>query len=670
VWNRTVPAPVDSSPAIRQDGHRSVAYIGCDDGFVYAMKVRPDGTDDGLQDPVNSTYDTIWAANLTSLVASDDVRVRSSPAVNDVRVYVGVGSNTLVALNITTGAVDWQRQLGSPAEGKYLLSSPALAENRLFVGADALYAINARNGATVWTYAPGGWFFSSPAVSVESPISLRGIVYATSENGRICAFSRTVPIPPLAVISQPSEGQKYRTGETIEFDGSASWDPDGEVVNYTWSFGDGNTSYNSTDRHVFAQSGEYNISLTVRDDRGLEGRAFIDIVVRNNAAPRLGFPMVSPDAGDVSTLFRLKVTYYDADNDPARDIAAAAGGTVVPLGEVDTADTNTADGKEYYCETTLPSGVYGVYFEASDGVLFNRTPDATAMTVTNRRVFSNEPKNDTFVELFYAGLGGVHFDTSSVGHEPPRPLVQISQAGLPFTFLLSEYSIDSWWWANISVNYSALGLAGVNISTIRIYWWNTTSNAWIAAENTGTDLARNITYANVTQLGNFTVVGQPPVNHAPVARLSRHDLAIMEGETATFNASGSYDQDGNDTLTYFWDFGDTSKRTPVPGYKTAEHKYAKAGRYTVTLTVSDGKLNSTDTLVVTVKQKGGEQYVLILVVVIVLVVGILFFLPRGDKRPEDRWKEEDEKFRKGMEARKPSGKKTRKGGGAAAGEEE
>ena len=64
------------------------------------------------------------------------------------------------------------------------------------------------------------------------------------------------------------------------------------------------------------------------------------------------------------------------------------------------------------------------------------------------------------------------------------------------------------------------------------------------------------------------------------------------------------------------------------------------------------------------EEGGGEQYVLVLVVIIVLVVGILFFLPRGDRTPEDRWKEEDERFAKGMKAQKAApGARRKKGGG-------
>jgi hypothetical protein len=147
-----------------------------------------------------------------------------------------------------------------------------------------------------------------------------------------------------------------------------------------------------------------------------------------------------------------------------------------------------------------------------------------------------------------------------------------------------------------------------------------------------------------------------------VARLGR-DITIWEGETVTLDGSASFDPDGR-IVNYSWDFGDGSPAQSTNATKV-DHKYPRAGRYTVTLIVSDSTTNSTPAvLTVTVKQRGGEQYVLILVVIVVLVVGILFFLPRGDRKPADRWKEEDERFRKGMEERKaPSRKGPKRGGG-------
>jgi PKD repeat protein len=126
------------------------------------------------------------------------------------------------------------------------------------------------------------------------------------------------------------------------------------------------------------------------------------------------------------------------------------------------------------------------------------------------------------------------------------------------------------------------------------------------------------------------------------------------------NASGSFDPD-NDTLYYYWDFGDSPGKAPVLGANRSEHRYTKPGRYIVTVNVSDGpgRLNSTAQQTVTVKQKGSEQFVIVIVVIIVLVVAIIFMLPRGDDRKAARLKAEDDEFKKGMAVRKPKSKKAK-----------
>jgi PKD repeat protein len=47
-----------------------------------------------------------------------------------------------------------------------------------------------------------------------------------------------------------------------------SSDPDGEVVQYDWNFGDGEVSSERDPTHVFAAPGRYEVRLTVTDDRG------------------------------------------------------------------------------------------------------------------------------------------------------------------------------------------------------------------------------------------------------------------------------------------------------------------------------------------------------------------------------------------------------------------
>jgi len=91
-------------------------------------------------------------------------------------------------------------------------------------------------------------------------------------------------------------------------------------------------------------------------------------------------------------------------------------------------------------------------------------------------------------------------------------------------------------------------------------------------------------------------IPEEPVNNPPVAEFtSDPNDSVIAGETVTFDASGSYDPEG-DSLSYAWDFGDGSGGTGV----TADHSYGDPGAYEVTLTVSDFELSAAATSEITV----------------------------------------------------------------------
>ena len=83
----------------------------------------------------------------------------------------------------------------------------------------------------------------------------------------------------------------------------------------------------------------------------------------------------------------------------------------------------------------------------------------------------------------------------------------------------------------------------------------------------------------------------PVVYEPPVAIFTESAETVDTGVVITFDASGSYDPDGGDIVSYDWDFGDVTSATGV----IVEHAYADDGVYTVTLTVTDdeGATNST-----------------------------------------------------------------------------
>ena len=52
------------------------------------------------------------------------------------------------------------------------------------------------------------------------------------------------------------------------FDGTGSNDPDGQIVSYLWSFGDGETADTDSPSHSYTANGSYQVKLTVTDNRG------------------------------------------------------------------------------------------------------------------------------------------------------------------------------------------------------------------------------------------------------------------------------------------------------------------------------------------------------------------------------------------------------------------
>lgn len=67
-----------------------------------------------------------------------------------------------------------------------------------------------------------------------------------------CRFSNDAPIPR----------------ESVLFDASSSFDPDGHLVDFIWDFGDGTTQRGTRLSHSYEQLGLYEVRLTVVDNAG------------------------------------------------------------------------------------------------------------------------------------------------------------------------------------------------------------------------------------------------------------------------------------------------------------------------------------------------------------------------------------------------------------------
>ena len=85
-----------------------------------------------------------------------------------------------------------------------------------------------------------------------------------------------VNLPPIA-----SGGADIQAtvGQAIEFDGTGSVDPDGEIVAFAWSFGDGATSEQPNPTHTYTEAGRFNVTLTVTDNAGASSSDLVLVTV-------------------------------------------------------------------------------------------------------------------------------------------------------------------------------------------------------------------------------------------------------------------------------------------------------------------------------------------------------------------------------------------------------
>ncbi len=116
--------------------------------------------------------------------------------------------------------------------------------------------------------------FASHAWGDVSNYSIRVIAQDTDGLNSSWSESLTVRISldeaegslPVGMFNVPANAS---SNQTLVFDTSGLYDPDGEIVLYQWDFGDGITGFGENPMHTYETPGTYTVTLTVIDDTGL-----------------------------------------------------------------------------------------------------------------------------------------------------------------------------------------------------------------------------------------------------------------------------------------------------------------------------------------------------------------------------------------------------------------
>ena len=345
-------------------------------------------------------------------------------------------------------------------------------------------------------------------------------------------------------------------GKELVFDASQSFDPDGSILSFHWSFGDGKTASGIGVKHTFREAGTYHAELTIGDDANKPNSVTIlpfDIVVakKPNLSPRI-------EVYANRTSFVNEIVTFDSSYSSDPD------GNILSI-DWDFGDGNSTQGTHATHAYTKP-GVFTVKIGINDD---------------SKRV---------------GELSEQSFEVA-VSHAPNIPPVQIG--------FVENFSIET----EIKRLFDASSARDIDGDIISYMWHfgdGTSSNNPVTEHSyavPGTYRGRLVLVdssglpSGKTTL-EFTATVTELLNYGPAA-IAGPDKKIIVGQSLEMDGSASFDPDGS-IIRYDWDFGNGKVAT---GQKRSI-AYFEPGKYQVSLTVTDnsGESNesATDSLTITV----------------------------------------------------------------------
>lgn len=342
--------------------------------------------------------------------------------------------------------------------------------------------------------------------------------------------------PPTADANGPYAGTQ---GAPVTFDGSASSDTDGSIVEYAWDFGDGATETGTTVSHTYQSNGTYDITLTVTDDAGDSDRAATTATIGTGNRPPSADPQ-GPYSGE-----------------PGAEIAFDGNNSSDPDGSIASYVWDFGDGTHGTGATTshtyTSEGTYNLNLTVTDD---GGAVDSASTTVT----IGSANQAPT------ANAGGP-YETSS-----GEALVFDGTGSSDPDGSISGYAWDF-----------GDGTTGSGATPSHVYTVEGIYNVSLTVTDDS-----GLSHSDTTGVTVGKIANQPPVAEA------NGPYAGTVGLLVSFDNSGSSDPN-NAIVSYTWDFGDGASATgPNPG-----HTYDEAGRYNVTLMVTDndGAMDSDSTTV-------------------------------------------------------------------------
>jgi len=438
--------------------------------------------------------------------------------------------------------------------------------------------------------------------------------YTIKDNDGVTSNIATVTITINGVNDLPVANFSYSppaptTQITVHF-ADLSSDVDGSIVNWTWNFGDGNTSYLQDPTHQYADNGMYNVTLTVTDDDGATEYDVQQITVLSASGGNFSIACWNLECfGKSKATNTTLLNYYankldDYDISIVQEIRNKTGEAIQLLAD-------KLPGYQYIVSERAGSSArykeqYAIFYDSRATLVsyHDYTPE-------KQNEFERPPLEATFtVSNWTFTLYTIHTKPSNVENE----LINLEN-------LTGEPSTDTL----IIGDLNADGSYYIEDNRSQFTNWD-----WVITNDMDTTVSPNNDYTydriiinnaaednfiragvmsdvNIGQSDHYLVYAvfntntSAVINVPPVAGFTYHTDNI----TAYFTDISS-DPDG-DVLTYDWDFGDgntSEEQNPT-------HTYSTEGTYNVTLIVSDGKASDSTSKYVTVTQQPSTGHIVI-----------------------------------------------------------
>ena len=516
--------------------------------------------------------------------------------------------------------------------------------------------------------------FKAPEIAQDSPYTFTLTVnngVGNSVADQVTVIIKQVNTPPVA-----NAGTDYSIDEftLVTLNGSESFDKDNDEISYLWTPPAGiNLSSNSVMKPVFFTPNvdsdtNYTFKLTVNDGKIASLPDYVIITVKNaNIKPvaNAGIDQ-TVDEGTVTSLDGTGSS--DADNDVLTYLWTAPNGIIL--------NSSSASKPTFTAPEVQSNQIYTFTLKVNDGKIdsftddvkitvkqANKTPFANAGTdqsAGKNSIFtlngsqSFDPENDELTYLWTAPTGinlssnsvmNPAFFTPNVGSDTDftfkltvsdsnhtslpdyvvitvrgdnkRPLAnagsdkEINEGSI--TSLDGSFSSDP---DNDALTYHWTAPNGITLNSL------STSKPTFTAPEVQTDITYTfiltVNDGKTDSYADEVKVTVKQVNKAPFAYAGT-DQSVSENNIFTLDGTQSFDPE-NDQITYLWTAPAgiilSSATSAKPSFTTPD--VSVNSKFTFTLTVNDGKLNSTpDQVVITVRQDnaapvanaGSDQYV-------------------------------------------------------------